>query len=185
MRLKIVIPAAVVVLIGALLAFGPGGDHANWKDLLWRMINFACFVGIIWWVGGKKIAALLSDRREDIARDLDSLEQARHDAEFKLHQLSARIANLDLERETLLTESKAQAEAVRDQILVQAQRQADEILAQAQRTAANETRSIVRDLRARLADEVAAAVRQQLAGRLDATEHDRLIDNALKKVVIQ
>ena len=185
MRLKMIIAAAVVFLIGALLAFGPGGDHANWNDLLWRTINFVFFAGIIWWVGGKKIMTLLHDRREGIAKDLDDLERARHDAEFKLHQLSARIAKLDLEREALLAESRVQAEAVRDQILAQARLQAEEILAQAQRTAEGEARNMVRVLRARLADEVAAAVQRQLLGRLDAVEHDRLIDNALKKVVIQ
>jgi F-type H+-transporting ATPase subunit b len=185
MRLKIAIAAVLVALVGALLVFGPGGAHANWTDLLWRAINFAGFVGIIWWVGGKKIIALLRDRREDIARNLDGLERARQDAEFKLHQLSARIANLDLEREALLAESKAQAEAARDQILAQARRQADEILAQARRTAENEAENMVRALRARLADEVADAVRGKLIARLDPAEHDRLIDNALTKVVIQ
>ncbi|MDR2726777.1 MAG: ATP synthase F0 subunit B [Deltaproteobacteria bacterium] len=185
MRLKMIIPAAVVVLLGGLLVFGPGGAHANWNDLLWRMITFVFFAGIIWWAAGKKIMTLLQDRRDGIAGDFDSLEQARRDAEFALHQLSARIANLDLEREALLAESKTQAEAARDQILAQARRQADEILAQAERTAENEARIMVRALRARLADDVAAAVRDQLAGRLDAAEHDRLIDNALKKVVIQ
>ena len=182
---KIVIPAAAVLLLGALLAFGPGGAHANWKDLLWRTINFVLFAGVIWWAGGKKVMALLHDRREGIARDLDSLEQARHDAEFKLHQLSSRIASLDAEREALLAESRTQAEAAREQILARARLQADEILAQAQRTAESEARIMIRSLRARLADEVAAAVQSQLAGRLDAAGHDRLIDNALKKVVIQ
>lgn len=185
MKLKFIIPAAAVLLLGLLLAYGPGGAHANWKDLLWRVINFACFIGVIWWAVGKKIVTLLRDRREGIAKDLDGLEQARHDAEFKLHQLSARLAKLDIERETILAESKAQAEAARDQILEQARRQADEILAQARRTAENEARGMARALRARLADEVTAAVHKQLAGRLDAAEHDRLIDNALKKVVIQ
>ncbi len=35
------------------------------------------------------------------------------------------------------------------------------------------------------ADDVTAAVQRRLAGSLDAAEHNRLIDNALKKVVIQ
>ena len=185
MRMKIIIPAVAVVLLGALLVFGPGGDHANWMDLLWRAINFVFFAGIIGWAGSTKIMPMLRARREGIAKDMAGLEQARYDAEFKLHQLLARIANLDLEREALLTEAKAQAEAARDQILAQAKRQADDILAQAGRTAENEARAMIRDLRARLADEVAAAVQSQLAGRLDAAEHDRLIDKALKKVVIQ
>jgi F-type H+-transporting ATPase subunit b len=175
----------MVILLGALLAFGPGGDHANWKDLLWRLINFALFAAVIWWAGGRKITALLHDRREGIARDFDDLEKARHDAEFRLHQLSARIAGLDLERETIVAESRAQAEAVREQILAQARRQADVILAQARRAAATEAGNMIRVLRAQLADDVAAAVRGQLVGRLDGAEHDRLIDKAISKMVIQ
>lgn len=185
MRMKIIIPAAVVVLLGALLVFGLDGAHANWMDLLWRAINFAFFAGIIGWACSKKIIPLLRARREGIASDLAGLEQARHDAEFKLHQLLARIANLDLEREAILAEARTQAEAAKEQILAQAKRQADDILAQAGRTAENETRAMIRDLRARLADEVAAAVRGQLAARLDGAEHDRLIDKAVDKVVIQ
>lgn len=185
MQRTIIIPAIALVLFCAILIFGTGESHTNWPDLGWRTLNFACFVGIIWWAAGRKVGDLLRNRRAGIAEDLDGLAQAKRDAEFTLHQLSARIANVDLERDAILAESKAQAEAAKEQILAQARRQADEILAQARRTAESETRNMVRSLRARVADEVTEAVRNQLAERLNPAEHDRLIDNALKKVVIQ
>ncbi len=176
--------ALALVLVGTQAAQASDG-HLRWDDLAWRVVNFVLFVGIIWWAGGKKISAFLRGRRESIAQDLDDLEQARAQAQQKLRELDERIANVDAECAAILAENRAQAESARERIIEDAKRQAEEIVQQARVNAENEARRMEKELRAVLADRVVDAVKASLAERLDPAEHDRLITNALKKVVIQ
>ena len=159
--------------------------HVAWSDLAWRMVNFVCFIGILWWAFGKKIAAALRGRRESISDDLEHLETARAEAQKQLKDLTARIANVEVEASAIVEESRVQALAAKERIIADARRQAEEILAQARLSAENEARHMVRDVRAALADDVVDAVKVSLGERLDPAEHERLISNALKKVVIQ
>ena len=180
----IILVALALVLVGAQNALAADG-HVNWSDLAWRTLNFVIFIGIIWWAGGKHITSFLNGRRESIAHDLDDLEKTRAEAEQQLYELTARIAHVDTECANIIADNRAQAEAVRDRIIADAQRQAEEIVKQARLSAENEARRLEKNLRAALADQIVEAVEASLAQRLDTAEHDRLITNALKKVVIQ
>ena len=52
------------------------------------------------------------------------------------------------------------------------------------RAAESDARSTQATLRAQMADELAVAVREALTERLTPADHARLIDNSLKKVVL-
>jgi F-type H+-transporting ATPase subunit b len=186
---KALVPALACLGISVVLVClgsARSGTHSPaWGDLGWRLLTFGFFVGILWWAAGDKLLAALGSRRAAIAGELDALELAKRQAERQLRDVSERIAELETQRREILEEGRARAEALGREIVVQAERQAEEVLAQARRTAENEARALVLSLRVRMADEVVSAVERGLSGQLDAGGHDRLIDKALRKVVLQ
>ncbi len=162
------------------------GEHAapRWGDFVWRVLNFIIFAGILWYFVGGLAKRFFRNRREGIKNELDGLEARRAAAREKLAAVEQRIANLDAEREAILAESRAQAEALRQGIVEEARRQAAQIVEQARLTAENEGRAVFAEVRAAIADEIVDATEKILRAKLDAGDHEKLIANSLTKVVL-
>lgn len=189
-----------IVLLGVVSHYG--SPYNPWINLLARVGNIAIFLYIIWRVAGKSFLAAMSARRAEIAETLDSLARRKREAEERLRELEERISGLDAERREILEESKKQAETLRASIVAQAEADAERIREQASRAADSEAKAARDALRAQLADEIVLAVEEVLKTRLTssgrgsgkggdaekdeglAAGHARLIDNALKRVVL-
>ena len=85
----------------------------------------------------------------------------------------------------ILAESKAQAEALKEDIIAKAKVQAQQIVAMAHVTAESEGQSMLQQMRATIADELIDATREHLEKSLNKSKHEKLIENSLKKVVLQ
>ena len=128
---------------------------------------------------------LLQGTQAEHKDGIDDLTAKREQAQARLAEIEKRIANLEAERAAILEESKAQAEALKNDIIAQAQEQAKQIVAMAHVTAESEGQSIVQQMRATIADELIDATRDKLLKTLNKSKHEKLIDNSLKKVVLQ
>lgn len=160
-----------------------GGHPLPWSDFMWRMINFIIFVGIIWKVAGKKIAAFFRGRREEIEHKLTDLSARREDAEKRLREVEKNIANLKQEREKILQEFNKQGEDQKAAIIEKAEKDAQKLRDQAMKTAEQERQTALQRIRAELADLVVSAAEDNIKGKLDKAEHEKLIDKYLTKVV--
>ena len=161
--------AALAVLPMDVLA-SEGHDAPRWGDFGWRVINLIIFAAILWHFIGGIAKRFFKGRRENAKEELSSVEQ--------------RIANLDAERQSILDESRQQAENLKRSILEEAQRQAAQIVEQAKLTAESEGRAIIAELRATIADEIVDAAERALRSQLTPDQHERLITNSLNKVVL-
>ena len=180
--------AIVLALLTVAVAFAADGQGDEGQSVvmnfIWRLLNIAIFVGILYKLVGDKLKAFFSDRRTGIRTELENLETRKTEAEVHLAEIKQRIANLDTEREAILKESKAQAEQIKAAILAEAHKQAEQIREQALRTAENEGKAAMEQLRASLADEIVAAAAALLQSKLDGAQHEKLINNSLTKVVL-
>lgn len=186
-----------LVAIGGIIVLGIvshyGSPYNPWINLLARVGNILLFLYILWRVAGKKLGAFLSGRRASIAEEFDSLEKRKAETEQNLHDLEKRIANLDAERQAILEESKQQAQALRERMLAKAEEDANRIREQATRAAENESQAMRDGIREQIADDIVRAVEEMLKSRLATNAdksgmtagHAQLIDNALRKVVLQ
>jgi F-type H+-transporting ATPase subunit b len=95
------------------------------------------------------------------------------------------VAGVEEECAVLLEEGRARAESIRAAVLAEAEQQAARLVEQARRGAELEGKAELDAIRSRLADEIAAAMKGEIAERLDMAGHQKLIDNALTKVVLQ
>ncbi len=173
---------AALVLLAVVSHFSD--EYNAWINLLARVGNVCIFLYILWRVAGKKLFASLGSRRSDIAQELEGLAQRRRVAEEQLEELQRRMTGLDAERAAILEESRQQGEAIKASLIAAAHAEAERIREQAARAAANETKGMLEELRARMADEIMTEVEEALKGRLNGKMHARLIDKSLKKVVL-
>ncbi len=185
--LKYIIATVMVLTATAALASeeAAGGHHGmNWSDLIFRLINFALFVGIIWKFAGKKIAELFRGRREQIETQLSDFTARRQEAEARLKDVESSIANLEAERAKILDEFKAQGESLKAAILAKAEKDAAKIVTTAETTAAQERRSAEKRIRGEVADLIIEAAEKMLTEKLGKAEHEKLVDEYLTKVVL-
>ena len=185
--LKYIIAVAMVLAATAALASeeAAGGHQGmNWSDLIFRIINFIIFVAVIWKFAGKKVAELFRGRREQIETQLSDFSTRRQEAEARLKDVEASIANLENERAGILKEYKAQGESLKTAIIEKAEKDAAKIVSMAEATAAQERRSAEKRIRAEVADMVIEAAEKMLTEKLGKDEHEKLVDEYLTKVVL-
>lgn len=173
----------IAIFAGAALA---SEEHApRWGDFGWRVLNLIIFCAILWYFIGGLWKRFFRNRRETISGTLSDLEKRRADAKANLEEIEKRIGNLEAERQAILAESAAQGERLKKSILEDAQKQASQIVDQAKKTAENESRAALNQVREQVAGEIIAAAAKSLKGQLTPEDHDKLIDKALDKVVLQ
>ncbi|AGW12560.1 F0F1 ATP synthase subunit B [Megalodesulfovibrio gigas] len=183
---KLLSATALVCLaaVPALASDGGAGPSHDWMNFLFRIINFVLFVGIIYYLAGKKIADFFKTRRYTIENDLADLSQRKVDAEKRLKDVEASIANIDAERKAILDDYRTQGEALKVAIIEKANKTAEQITAQAAMTAEQESRLAVERIRGEMADMVIEAAEKLLKDKLNAQEQEKLIDKYLTKVVL-
>lgn len=183
-RLKIVLTAFCILLLAAAPAIAAGDDHQSWSNTIFRIINIALFIGVIAFFWGKKIVGFFKGRSQGIAAEISSLEERKKAAEQSLADVERRIANLEQERQTIIADYTAQGEALKAAIIQEAEKAAVQITTQAKATAQNEIKAAVEAIRAEMADKVVEATEKLIAKKLSASEHTKLVDKYLTKVVL-
>ena len=173
---------ATLILLGVVSHFSD--PYNPWINLLARVGNVCVFLYILLRAAGKAIVDGLSNRRAAIVDELDSLAVRKAAAEEQLAAMIEKIDSLDAECETILKDSRARGEAIREALVADALEEAEKIRNAAHRAADSETKKAIEELRSQMADEIVQAVEATLKEKLDMKKHVKLIDNALKKVVL-
>jgi len=188
-RLHLIATVALVLGVAALAyASGDAGGaeahhELNWKDFLFRVVNFVLVFGVIAKLAGKKMVGFFRGRGEAIENQLADLDSRKADAAKRLSEIEASISDLASEKARIEAEYRSQGEALRDSIIAAAQAKAAQIKEQAATAAAAEARVAMQELRAQLADSVIAAAKASLEKKLTAKDQDKLVDEYLTKVV--
>lgn len=149
-----------------------------------RLINFAIFAAIIYKLAGKRLKEFFSGRSYQIETELKDLDTRKADAEKQLKEVERSIANLEQEREAILSEFRSQGEALKESIVAAAKENAEKIRKQAEVTASQELKQAVDSVRIELADLVTEAAEKMIVEKLSKEDHEKLIDEYLTKVVL-
>ncbi|MDR2349142.1 MAG: ATP synthase F0 subunit B [Deltaproteobacteria bacterium] len=108
-------------------AAGAGG-HASftgytserWRDFGLRVMNFAAFVIILWFLLRKPVKSFFAGRRENIARTLEYLETQAANLEEQNLVLQKKLTQLSVERESVLAQYERDGARERDRIIAEA-----------------------------------------------------------------
>lgn len=167
-------------------AAGHGAEHHyDWMNLIFRVVNFAIFLGIIYMAAGKKIAEFFRSRREGIETELSDLSTRKETAVAKLSKVEASIADLEAEKARILASAREQGERMKAEIVAEAETKAAQITELAKKTAENESRQALAAIREEVAEMVAAAAEKMVTDKLSSKEEqEKLIDKYVTKVVL-
>lgn len=159
-----------------------GGELAKEEDamppgLLFALLNFAIFLGLIIKLARPKLLAFLRTRHETVKGQLEEAARLRAEAREKLDEYNRRIAGVDGEVNKLLAEIRADAEAEREMILAQARSQAEALKAEAQRRIESEVARARLALEREVASAAVAAAEKILRERTTGDDQARMFGN--------
>jgi F-type H+-transporting ATPase subunit b len=196
MRKPAIAAGAQIILIIALASFGfasggeggaHGGGHggaAQWKDFMWRCIDFAALVLImVWAVKKADMKKALADRQAGIDKALREADELKAAAEKKFAEYNAKLAQANKETEELQKLIREDGLAEKARIVAEAKNAAEKIKEQAKVLADQEivrARTELREEASRLAVQLAE---QTLKANMRADDQDRLVGEYLTKVV--
>jgi F-type H+-transporting ATPase subunit b len=100
---------------------------------LWTLISFAILLFILWKTAWKPIIAALDDRANKIRKDLESAEESRREAEDIFLKHKEMIENARDEAMKIVSEGRADAERVKNEIVEKASGESQAIIQRAYR----------------------------------------------------
>jgi len=162
-------------------ALASSDESAAW-DLIWRVVNLALLLAVLFVFARKPIQTFFRDRRDRIQGELQSAAQLHKEAEQRYAKWQRQLVDLDAELERVRATARERAEAERERILADARAAAERIRSDAHVAVEQELRRAREQLR-----EEASALSIQLASELlqaqvTDTDRDRLLDEFTAKI---
>ena len=151
-------------------------------ELLWGLVGFALLMAILFKFVFPKMNTMLDERSAKIQGQMEEAESQRQQAEQLRRQYEEQLADARNQGNTLVEESRAQAERVRADVLAKAEEEAQQIRDRARADIDAERGRIVQDLRGQV-----ATLSVELAGRivqreLNPEQHRQLVDQYINEL---
>jgi len=173
----------------ALVAFAFGAEEAGhggeWKEWLWKILNFAILVVILVKFTKKPLQEFLRKRTELIEKTLQEAKAARELAEKALAEVEERLKLKDREIEDILAHAQQSAKREKDLFVQQGEQMKEKILEQAKSNIDYEVRLAKDSIKAEAVEIALELAEKKLKGKLTTEEQIRLIEESLARMEIK
>jgi F-type H+-transporting ATPase subunit b len=165
-------------------AGGGGGHHEgiDWKELGFAFFNFAVFLGGLVFLLRKPLREFLTARRNTLKDSLDEASRLRAEAEARIRELEAKLANLDAEREQILAYYRQEGELEKARLTEAARRNAEALWREQKLLLDQEARELRRELRRRAVDAAMTLAERTVREELSAQDQQRLADEYIENL---
>ncbi len=102
--------------IFSVIAFANEAAHT---DIIPRTINFLIFVAILWYLAGNKIINFFKQRKENIAKQFQEIEEKLKESKAKKEALKAELENAKIKAKEIIETAKKEAEILENKIKAQ------------------------------------------------------------------
>lgn len=182
---------ALVISAGELSFASQAGGHGagsgirpdQWFNLLYRVINFVLLAGILVWALKKPVSKMLSDRQAGIKMRFDELETKKVEVERLYAEHEKKLATIEQEAKKVMQEYIEQGKAEKERIIQEAVKVAESIKKQAEVAVEQEFKKARVALSSDVAEHSVALATELIKKNLDASDHQRLIEEYIAKVV--
>lgn len=154
----------------------------DFNEVIWGSIAFIVVVSLIWWKGGPAIKKAWNGRIEGIENELASAEQAVVDADAELADVRHRMANADAEAELILSEARATAVSLKQQLGERAAIEAAEVTARAAADVEAAKAQAMSDLQHEVSGLTLGAAEAIVRANLDDNAQQRLVESYISEV---
>jgi F-type H+-transporting ATPase subunit b len=156
--------------------------YPHWNELLVGAIAFAILFFFMWkWVI-PRVNAILDERRDRIRGELEGAERTRAEAERELTEYRAQLADAREQSNRIIEEARKTADQLRRDLQSKAEQEAQTTVLRAQDEIRAERDRVFQELRAQIADMAVDLAGRVVGASLDATTHERLIDDYIDQV---
>ncbi|MEE9392895.1 MAG: F0F1 ATP synthase subunit B [Planctomycetota bacterium] len=168
-----------------MLMFLEGGDfnplEISTGFMFWSVITFALTLVILTKYGWKPLMESIDAREEKIRNDLDQADKARAEAEQLMKSNREQLAKAADEARQLMADTREAGERSKQNLLNEAKEQVESLKVQAEKDIAAARDKAIADIKTHVV-EVAMGVSRQIVGNsVDEAEHNRLVEELLKK----
>jgi F-type H+-transporting ATPase subunit b len=149
---------------------------------LWTVITFLVLVLILWKAAWKPIVDALDARAEKVRGDIESADKARQEAEKLLAQHKSLMDNAKSEAASIVENSKAEAEKMRNEIIEKANADAKDLSERTKKEIILAKDKALSDIKAEiviLSTEIAAKI---INKNLNPNDQKALVEETLNKV---
>lgn len=155
------------------------GLGINLPSLITQFVNFGILLALLWIFLHKPLQRVLDERRRRIAEGLQASETAQVEAEAAKIKAEAEIQAGREQGQDLVAQAQQIAERVQREGRDSAQSQSEAMLERARQEIQQERDVAIAQLRSEFADLTIQAAERVIGQSLDATSHQRLIDEVL------
>src|SRR6266446_787300 len=149
---------------------------------IWTIVTFLVLLALLAKFAWRPLLQALESRQERIRKALEDADRARQELE-RLHHESAKIMQqARIEAESIVTQTRADAERLREELKHKAKDEADNILRNAQHQIQLQTRQAIQEIRHEVADIAVLLASKLLERNLAKEDNARLIDDTLKQI---
>jgi F-type H+-transporting ATPase subunit b len=163
-------------------ASGGEEDGWGWFAPIGRWFNLAILAGAVAYLLKKPLIQYLSDRKENIQKEIREAQEAREAAEKKLALMEARIQDLDSELEAIRLQAEEDAESERKRIIEDGEREAAKNLETARRQITGLTSAAKQDLKAYAGQLSINLAKKQIERELDSKIEQQIVDRFVVEV---
>ncbi len=177
--------AVTILLLHAAEAFameGAGGGGGDWKDWLWKVINFAVLVFILVKFLTKPAKEYFRQRTELIEKSLAEAREAKELAQKALAEVEEKLKLKDQEIERIVSSAKQSGQAEHDSLVEQGREMSEKIRQQARTNIEMELKNAKAALRAEASGLALRLAEKRLKERLTEEEQLKLLEESIKRL---
>ena len=149
---------------------------------IWTILTFLVLVGLLARFAWRPLMAALEQRQTTIAKSLDDARRAQQELERLQRESVQMMASARAEAEAIVSRSRSDAEALREELKQKARAEAAGIVKNAERQIQLETSRAVQQIRQEAADLSVAIASKILRRQVSKEDNEGLIEETLKQV---
>jgi F-type H+-transporting ATPase subunit b len=149
---------------------------------IWTILTFLVLVGLLARFAWRPLMEALERRQATITKSLDDAQRARHELERLQRESAQMMATARAEAEALVSRSRSDAEALREELKQKARAEAAAIVKNAERQIQLETARAVQQIRQEAVDLSVAIASKILRRQVSKEDNEGLIEETLKQV---
>ncbi|GBE01973.1 ATP synthase subunit b [bacterium BMS3Bbin06] len=161
---------------------GASSHGGDWKEWLWRIVNFAILIFILVKFLSKPMKEYFRKRSEVIEQSLTEAREAKELAQKALKEVQEKLALRDQEIEKIIASARKSGESERDSLIEQGTRMSEKIKEQARANIELELKNAKAALRSEAAELAIKLAEKKLRENLTEEEQLKIIEESIRKL---
>ena len=152
------------------------------STVIFAIINFCILVVGLKVFLYKPVCNMLDSRKEEVANNLNSAEEAKLEAQKLRDEYAAQIQNARNEAQDIINQAAKIGEQTKADIVNEAREEAARLTAKAQDEIAREKTEALNEIRNEIADLAVLAASKVVGKTIDVADHQNMVNNFVKEV---